>query len=170
MAGGMPQGLKEETTAAEQATPAPMLGSRASQVACIDLPHVVAANAGWLASKVPDGSLLPLPRQISSCLQLPRPAEVCSLLCLQPPCPPLSFHPPSSATAHLQHQSTDVRRTSPPHSSSMATHHFLLHERAQPGLPEQRTDRAEIVIEYSAKLMAAENDYHSRGVIAIKVC
>jgi hypothetical protein len=52
----------------------------------------------------------------------------------------------------------------------MATHHFLLHERAQPGLPEQRTDRAEIVIEYSAKLMAVENDYHSRGVIAIKVC
>jgi hypothetical protein len=52
----------------------------------------------------------------------------------------------------------------------MVTHRFLHHERAQPGLPEQRPDRAEVVVEYLAELMAAEHDYHSRGVIAIKVC
>jgi hypothetical protein len=52
----------------------------------------------------------------------------------------------------------------------MAPHRLLPHDRATPGLSGQWPDRAKVVVEYSTELVATENDYHSRRVIAIKVC
>jgi hypothetical protein len=44
-----------------------------------------------------------------------------------------------------------------------------LHNHAKSGLPSERVDRAEACVAYSTEMVATENDYHSRGVIAIKV-
>jgi hypothetical protein len=52
----------------------------------------------------------------------------------------------------------------------MAQHRFLLLDRSKPRLPARRPDRTGIVVEYTAEFVVAENDYHSRGVIAIKIC
>jgi hypothetical protein len=51
----------------------------------------------------------------------------------------------------------------------MPLHCFALHDRAKLGLPSQCVDRAEAYAAYLMEMVATENDYHYRGVIAIKV-
>jgi hypothetical protein len=51
----------------------------------------------------------------------------------------------------------------------MPPHYFALHDHAKPGLPSERVDRAEACVAYSAEMVPTKNDYHSHGVIAIKV-
>jgi hypothetical protein len=65
----------------------------------------------------------------------------------------------SSATIAIHATSTTPP---PPHRSAMQ-------DRSKPGLPSRRADLYEACATYSAEMVAAENDYHARGVIAIKV-
>jgi hypothetical protein len=61
-------------------------------------------------------------------------------------------------------------RPTHPTPPAMTSHHFLLRDSAMPGLPTQRLDKAEVVVKYTAELVAVENDYHSRGVTDILIC
>jgi hypothetical protein len=75
-----------------------------------------------------------------------------------------------AATAHRQPTTSPaIVATPPPSLSSMSSHRLVLHDRGKLGLPSNRVDRVETVAESSAELIATKNDFHSRGVIAIKV-
>jgi hypothetical protein len=52
----------------------------------------------------------------------------------------------------------------------MAPHRFTLADCALPGSPTHHAERVEACVGYTTVMVATENDYHSRGLIAITVC
>jgi hypothetical protein len=52
----------------------------------------------------------------------------------------------------------------------MLSQQVVLADRPRPGSPSHRAERMEVVVPYTAKMAAIENDYHSRGLIDIVMC
>jgi hypothetical protein len=69
--------------------------------------------------------------------------------------------PPTTFTQHLSAAAMTA--------SAMDPHRVLL-DHARPGLPSHHPDRIEGCVEFTAEMVAIENDYHSHAVIAIKIC
>jgi hypothetical protein len=75
-------------------------------------------------------------------------------LCRSPPAP---VAPPHRGTT-----------TAP--SSAMTPHRIIDVGRGRRGSPSKRVDRVATTAPYSTNMLATENEYHARGLIAIMVC
>jgi hypothetical protein len=55
-------------------------------------------------------------------------------------------------------------------ASDMAPHRFVLPAGSRPGSPSSRAERIEPCVAYTPAMVATENEYHARGLIAISIC
>jgi hypothetical protein len=88
------------------------------------------------------------------------PATAAPLTALPPPL----LHTATPSVPHHQHTPTIATSSVP-----MASHRFALADHGRPGSPSKRAERVAACAAYSADMLATENDYHSRGLIAIAV-
>jgi hypothetical protein len=84
------------------------------------------------------------------------------LLQIQPPSLPLSYPASHPVVTSLRHN----HRSSQYHDP----HRIALADRGRPGSPSKLVDRIATTTPYTADMLATENEYHARGMIAVMVC
>jgi hypothetical protein len=76
-------------------------------------------------------------------------------------------HPsaPELSTQEIVKPAPNLRTPAP----SMATHRFVLEDHPSPGSLLARADRVDASTAFTPEMLATENDYHSRGLIAVAI-